>query len=463
MPSSLKRLETGIPGLDRILGGGLVAGSSYIVQGRPGSGKTILANQIAFRHATAGHHVLYVTLLSEAHDRLFLNLSTLSFFDAERVGSGIDYVSAFLTMQDGGLAAVITLLRREIEKTRSSLLILDGLLHVSEQSPSGLDMKTFVAELQGYAALADCTCLLLTSGRLEPSSPEHTMVDGVIDLDDRLAGSRSIRRLEVTKSRGSGALRGVHMFEITQDGIVVYPRLEAAFAQPSAVDVPLMARLSSGVIEFDALLGGGVTSSSFTLLIGPSGSGKTTLGLHFLAKASTREPALHFGFYETPERLSAKARAFGLDLDTPRKTGALEVLWQPPTENLLDALGHRLLDAVRRRGVKRLLVDGLGGFERAAVDRDRMVEFFTALGNELRALGVTTLATWELRQLFGTDVTAPSPEVSSIVENLVLLRFVERDSDLKRELSILKLRDSPYDMRSYELTMGVQGITLVRN
>src|SRR5690606_11470711 len=145
------------------------------------------------------------------------------------------------------------------------------------------------------------------------------------------------------------------------------------------------------------LLGGGLPEGSVTLVFGPSGCGKTSLGLNFLGQASAKEPALHFGFYETPTRLRSKAQAIGIDLETPLKSGALELLWSPMTENLLDKLGNRLLEAVKARGVRRLLIDGLGGFERAAIYPPRLVEFFAALTNELRGLGVTALATWELR------------------------------------------------------------------
>lgn len=460
MPHELTRLETGIEGLDAVLRGGLVAGSSYIIQGHPGAGKTILSNQIAFHHAASGQHVLYVTLLAESHERLFENLSTLTFFDPARLGNGIDYVSAFTTLRDEGLTAVVKLLRQEITRKKSSLLILDGLLNAREKAESNLDVKTFIAELQGHAAFAGCTVLFLTSSRVDESSPEHTMVDGVIQLNDEVAGVRSARRLQIRKSRGVKALNGYHQFEILDRGIVVYPRLEALLRQPSISDSPTTVRTTSGMADLDEMLGGGLQRGSGTLVIGASGTGKTTLGLHFLAQASREEPALHFGFYETPERLKLKARSLGLDFDPLLASGALEIVWQPLTENLLDGLAHKLLEAVHRRGVKRLFIDGFGGFERAAIEPSRLVEFFTALTNELCALNVTTLGTWELSDLFGQQILAPSPEISSLLDNLITLRFVDQHSRLRRLLSILKVRDSAFDPSFRELAISSQGVSL---
>lgn len=454
MPRSLKRLSSGVEGLDTILGGGLVAGSTYIVQGPPGSGKTILANQAVFHQAAAGQGALYVTLLAESHERLFQFLSTLDFFDEAQIGNRITYLSAFQTMQEEGLDGVVQMLRREIPRQKARLLVLDGLLNAREKAVTTLDIKTFIAALQGHAAFAGCTALLLTGSVFDDSSAEYTMVDGVMEMREEAFGVRSVRRLRVRKSRGSAALPGLHQYEILDRGVVTYPRLEAVYAHPSVPDRPSEERTASGIEGVDRLLGGGLPAASATLLIGPSGSGKTSWGLHFLAHSRPDEPALHFGFYETPERLVGKARALGLDLAPLMAADWLQFLWRPSTGNLIDGLAHQLLDTVRRRGVKRVFLDGFSGFERATVDPGRLVEFFAALTNELRALGVTVLATWEPRSMIGPQLTLPSPEISSVVDNLFLLRFVERNAQLHRMLSTIKVRDSAFDpiLRGFIIT-----------
>ncbi|NLR97048.1 serine/threonine protein kinase [Rhizobium sp. P38BS-XIX] len=457
----LPRLLTGIPGMDTVLGGGLVEGASYIIQGQPGAGKTIFSNQVAFANLARGGKVLYVTLLAETHDRLFQSLGTLEFFDRSQLGTNISYVSVFQTLRDEGLSAVVRLIREETIRRGATLLVFDGLLNASDRGDSTLDVKTFVAEVQSQAAFVGCTVLFLTSTRVAEDSPEHTMVDGVVELHDELVGVRAVRRLQVKKSRGSAALGGYHQFEITSRGFIIYPRMEAALASATVEEEHRAATpVATGTAGFDRLLGGGLPAHSVSLIFGPSGCGKTSLGLNFLSLASEQEPALHFGFYETPARLKGKARALGVDLDTPLNSGALRVIWNPMTENLLDKLGHRLLDEVRARGVKRLLIDGLGGFERAAVYQPRLVEFFAALTNELRALGVTALATWELQDLFGPTVTAPGSEISSLLDNLVMLRHVEIASRYKRTISVLKVRDSAYEPVIHEVGFGPDGMTI---
>lgn len=456
----LKRLATGIEGLDDLLKGGLVAGSSYIVQGRPGAGKTILANQLAFNHVAQGGRVLVATLLSESHERLFQYLSTLSFFDATLVGNQIQFLSAFDTLQSEGLEAVVKVLRGEIGRQGATLLIVDGLLTARSRAETVLDTKKFIAELQGHAAFAGCTLLLLTSSGLEEGSPEHTMVDGVIELGEDLYGARSVRRIQLRKTRGSGALSGLHECEITDQGLKVYPRLEALYSRPSNLGSEVLSRVTTGLPHLDGLLGGGLPGASVSLVMGPSGIGKTSLGLSFLGGATPAEPGLHFGFYETPQRLRIKAQSIGIDVPGMERSGALHLAWQPTTEGLLDDVGARLLRQVRQHRVKRVLLDSLGAFARLATSPARLNEFFRALMGELRAADVTVLATWEMRDLFGAEINAPASELSSIVDNLLLMRFVELDSELKRLLSILKVRDSEYDPALLELVIGSNGIEL---
>ncbi|MFB4390480.1 MULTISPECIES: ATPase domain-containing protein [unclassified Pseudomonas] len=460
MVETLTRLATGIDGLDAVLKGGLVAGASYIVQGPPGAGKTILANQLACNHVRDGGRVLVATLLSESHERLFQYLSTLAFFDPTLVGDPIQFVSAFDTLEQEGLDAVVRLLRQEIARQHASLLIVDGLLNARARAETPLDTKKFVSELQGHAAFAGCTVLLLTSARLEEGSPEHTMVDGVIELGEQTLGSRTVRHIQLRKTRGSGALAGRHECLISEAGLEVYPRLEALYSLPSYLGSEVLKRVSTGVVALDEMLDGGLAEGSVSLLMGPSGVGKTSLGLGFLAASSPEAPGLHFGFYEPPARLRLKAASLGLDFVALENQGALHLCWQPTTEGLLDQVGARLLARVEAHGIKRVVIDSLGAFGRLATDPARLNSFFRALTGELRARDVSVLLTWEMRDLFGSEITAPAPDLSSIVDNLMLMRFVELESQLRRMLSILKARDSHHDPAPHELLIGPHGITL---
>jgi circadian clock protein KaiC len=194
--------------------------------------------------------------------------------------------------------------------------------------------------------------------------------------------------------------------------------------------------------------------------LGPSGSGKTTFGLNFLARSTPEAPGLLFGFYESPQRLRLKAEALGLDFGTLQDSGALHVVWKSVTTELIDKLALDLLRLVKEQGIKRVFLDSLGGMARAAADQARILDLFNALMSELRARGVTVMASWEVRGLLSGKVDAPAPDLSSIVDNLMLTRFAQTPAGLSRQLSILKIRDNPYDPALLDVLIGEQGLTV---
>ena len=206
----LERIATGVPGLDEVLKGGFFEGAVYIVRGTPGAGKTILANQICFQHARQGRRALFVTLLAENHARMLQHLEHMSFYDGRLIPKYVYYISAFRVLEENGLKGMMDLLRREMRAHEASILVLDGLIAVEETSTSDREFRKFIHELQAHAAAAGCCTLLLTNGRRGEYHPEHTMVDGLVTLEDVPYGKRRQRELEVRKFRGSKSLRGRH-------------------------------------------------------------------------------------------------------------------------------------------------------------------------------------------------------------------------------------------------------------
>jgi circadian clock protein KaiC len=455
----LERVPSGIAGLDLVLRGGFLRGGIYIVQGAPGAGKTILGNQIAFDHVSQGGRVLYLTLLAETHARMLQHLSTQSFFAPGAIGKSVMYVSGYNALENEGLQGLIALIRRELAAMKATLLVLDGLVAAGEHASTESAFKKFVHELQAVASLSGCTMFLLTSSGGNAVTPEHTMVDGIVTLSSELVGAQAQRSLEVWKFRGSGGLRGLHTFRITGNGIVVYPRFESLYARPPTESTWSEDRVSTGLDALDAITDGGLFRGTTTVLLGPSGAGKTSVGLQFLS-VKDDQPKVLFGFYETPQRLRIKARRLGLDVERQIESGQVRIVWYPPTENLLDELGHGLIEAVRNQKATRVLVDGLGGFQTAAARPERTSNFFAALSNQLRVLNATTLFTIEAQSLIGSDIRMPQTNISSVAENMIIMRLVEWRSRLRRVLSIVKMRDSAFDPTLREFTISEQGIRL---
>ncbi len=460
------RRPTGITGLDRILEGGLLTSGVYIVQGPPGGGKTILANQACFHHASTGGRAIYVTLLAESHSRMFGHLRRMAFFNEAAIPDYVYYIGGYSTLASKGLEGLVALIRGAIQKHKATLLIIDGLISAQESSPTDQDFKKFLVEIQTLADLTECTVMLLTNAeRANGFFPEHTMVDGVLHLTDELSELRPLRYIRVLKLRGSAPLRGLHSVRITDNGLEVRPRIETLFLHAAVGDASAASgsKISFGVAELDAMLRGGVRQGSVTMLLGSSGSGKTLLGMQFLSEGIKRgERSLYFGFYERPEAILAKCQRVGISgLRQGVEDGLAQILWHRPVEGVIDELGESLIQTVRKLRPHRLFLDGMEGFERAADFPERLSHVYSAIAQELETLGVTTLYTTEMRELFSRSIQVPVHGLSAATQNIFLMRHIEHRAAMLRVMVILKVRDDDYDARMREIQITDDGIRLL--
>jgi circadian clock protein KaiC len=455
-PRMPERIRSGAEGLDEILGGGLFRGGTYIVFGRPGAGKTILANQACFQRVREGERALYVTLLAETHGRMLAQLGMMSFFDPSAIGDRLFYLNGFTAIVNEGLAGLLALVQRAVRDHEASLLILDGMVTAEHLATSSVDYKRFINELQTWTGMLGCTVVLLTSGGSESATvqPEHTMVDGIFELRMERQGARALRLLSVSKFRGSAYLEGQHTYAITSAGVAVYPRPESLPCMPApAVEGEVV---SFGIKSLDALLGGGIERGSTTLVVGPTGSGKTILGLHFLSEGVRRgEKGVYFGFYETPAALSQKAERLGIDLDA----NEIGVLWQPASERLIDPMCSQILSSVRDMGAKRLFIDGLAGFRQTAFP-ERIAGALAVLRALLAEQGVTTLVSDESPELFSGADEVSTQGVSPVFENILLLRHSPSEGRMRRFVAILKARDGAPSREFHEFEIADRGIVL---
>ena len=457
--AALQRVPTEVPGLDAVLGGGLLAGDTYLIVGQPGTGKTTLGNQLAFTAAAHGGHVLVATLLTESHDRMLAHLHGFRFVDRTLVGDRIHYVSLVTALQDGGLDGALDALITTIRNHHATLLIVDGAGAAELFAATALDYPRFIHALQARTAMLGCTTVLLAREREADTAGTH--VDGILQLSNQPMPARDVRWLRVTKLRGSAYLNGRHDFTIGEDGIAVFPRLEVAHAalEPAWHDPD--DRLTLGIPGLDAMLVGGVPKGSSTLIFGTPGVGKTMLGLHFLAEGARRgEPGLIATFHETAPALAATADGAGLGLGPHLQSGLVRVMWRPPMELSPDEWGWQLLATVDEHRPRRLVIDAFSDLPGTFAVPERQTPFATALTNALRDRNVTALFLLEIDQYVGPELAVSVPNVSATMDTGILLRSVELRSSLRRLVSILKERQTGFDPTIRELTIGPQGMTV---
>jgi len=270
-PGAQSLLQTCVEGLDVVLGGGLPAGSLYLIQGLAGSGKTTLAGQIGFRHARQGKKVLVLTLLGESHGKMINHFANFSFFDDALVGKEIVFFSAYASLVKGGLRDLLQLIIATMSQQQPAILIIDGFRSVRNLSATDLAVAEFMHSLNSLVASMGCTTFLLSPVEGNVTDNENTLVDGVIELGQYRIGMGVIRELQVFKVRGAKHLLGRHVFEVKSEGLVVYPRFEAMVTHCKAPSTETH-RLSVGIPSWDPRLGGGVIAGSITCLLGSPGA-----------------------------------------------------------------------------------------------------------------------------------------------------------------------------------------------
>jgi len=456
----VERTKTGVLGLDTLLRGGLVRGAIYMVMGRPGTGKTTLGNQLCFEHVKRGGRAAYMTLLAESHAAMLKNLHTMSFFDSSLINNGLSYVGAYRALRDEKLRGLLDMVRRVILDEKATLLVIDGISPARALAENDVALKEFVVELQMLSAMTNCTTVLLANmTAADANDPEHTMVDGLIELSFEQFRRRTFRTIEVLKFRGTRHLLGRHELEIGENGVSIHPRLEDLLDGSERPAPASHRRLRTGVRELDSMLHGGVLGGTTSVALGFSGSGKTTLGLHFLhTGAEAGEAGLLFGFYESPERVLQSSERVGLKLPEHAARGLFSHVWQPSYEFGLDRLGARLLAEVERTNAKRVVIDSLDGFRQAAIDPSRTIRFITALLNELRTREITTFLIDETLKPSGPEMEMRIEGISALVENLFLLEYSMVGARMLRRISIVKQRASAHESTAREFFLTERGI-----
>lgn len=446
-------LETGVPNLDRVLGGGLPAGDVLLVVGPAGSGKTTLGMQMGFHTAGAGRKVLYISTMSEPSEKLVGHIRDFDFYDEDLLGKELLLNNIYPLVRES-LSRISEAIVESAREEGAKLLILDGLMPLRDLHRGSAEFRFFVHELGSALFVAECSAIITSSqpGGTGGHLPEFTMADGVVLLGGEEIGSQAVRTLRATKMRGQRPLLGRHAMRIDESGIRVFPRIEST---PPDEDPGLsVERVPTGLPELDRMMSGGPPAGGVTILAGAQATGKTLACLGFVLEGVERdETSLFVTFRETPRQLVDRAASFGIDLAKPLRDGRIEILHRRPVDLVVDEVTREILDRVEALEPDRLVLESIGDLDHA-LDGARRRGYMCALAAWLRAREVTSLITLETPQTAGPELDFSGTPIAVFAENLVLFRFVEYEGNLYRILSVLKMKDSPYDpsIRQYEIT-----------
>jgi circadian clock protein KaiC len=462
----IRKLPTGVRGLDDILGGGLPEFSFNIIAGAPGCGKTTLAHQFVFENATQKRPALYFTVLGEPAIKMLRYQQQYSFFDAAKLNGAIRFINLSEVVVEKNLDGVLDKIAEEVEATNASVVVVDSFRTVLRRKPEGasieMELQCFIERLAMLLTTYQATTFLIgeySEGEMR-DNPVFTVADGIFWLSQIAERNSVVRKLQVVKLRGQASVPGLHTVRIGNAGLQAFSRTLGLVGRGR----PLRARrISSGLAELDKLLGGGITEGDSVLLAGPSGTGKSVLATQFIAAGLAKdEGAVIVVFEERPAEYSRRAGKLGLDLETPRSAGLLEILYLRPLDLSVDETMQEILDAVQRTRAKRLVIDSLVGFEMALAPGFR-ADFRESLYRMIAALtgaGVTIVSTVEIEDSF-TSFQFSHYAISFLTDDIIRLRYVEIDGQLRKVLVVVKMRGSNHSKDIREYIIDERGVVLI--
>jgi circadian clock protein KaiC len=459
----IKQLPTGVRGLDEILGGGLPEFSFNIIAGAPGSGKTTLAQQFVFANATPANPALYFTVLGEPALKMLRYQQQYTFFDASKLNSAVRFVNLGPMLSENGLAGVLAEIAQQVESSNPSVVVVDSFRTVVRNAQeTQSEIQTFIQDLGLLLTGWQATTFLI--GEYMESeirdNPVFTVADGLLWLYQTVERNSVVRKLQVMKLRGQASVPGLHTFRITNAGVQAFSRTLGLSTRKR--HVPGKRRLSTGIAELDKMMGGGIPEGDSLLIAGSSGTGKSLLSTHFIdAGIREGEPGIVAVFEERPDEYAGRASSFGLDLNTPMAAGSLKVIYLRPLDLSVDETMQAILDAVQETGARRLVLDSLAGFEMALAPgfRTDFRESLYRMIFSLTGLGITILSTVEMEESF-TELLFSTYSISFLTDDIIRLRYVEIDGQLRKMLMVVKMRGGNHsrDIREYEIT--AQGVVI---
>jgi circadian clock protein KaiC len=460
------RLSTGNQGLDHILGGGLDGNRLYLLEGKPGTGKTTLALQFLLEGVRHGETTLYVSL-SETERELRLvarrhgwSLDGISLFELVPAEAALDpeREQSVFHPAEIELGETTRMIFERVTALNPTRVVFDSLSELRLLAQSPLRYRRQILALKHFFTDRRCTVLVLDDLSSEVDDLQlHSIVHGVILLEQTAIDyGAERRRLRVVKMRGISFRGGYHDFSIRTGGLEIYPRLVAAEHHRPAEGSTFA---SSGDAALDTMLGGGLERGTNALLLGAAGVGKSSLALTYaIAAAGRGEGGVIFAFDEGQGTMQARARTLGLPLDAAIESGLLRIQQIDPAELSPGEFASIVRRSVEVDGARVVVIDSLNGYLSAMPDERFLILQMHELLSYLGQMGTLTLLVLAQHGLVG-PVQGPI-DLSYLSDAVLLLRYFEFEGEVRRALSVVKKRSGHHEHAIREFRLSGAGIAV---
>lgn len=482
-PPRIERLETGIAGLDRALGGGLPKGRSVLLTGATGTGKSVLLSEFIYRGITAYGQPGVFVACEEPPEAIRKNVASFGWDYAALESGGTEQLALLdaapfkgeLEMVETGdryysLMPLVETIAKTVERIKAERVALDGLPSLFDRYRSERAVRQMFLMLVQRLGDLGVTTLLSSSTKgggstLSEHGVEEFVADGIIELQQVPGELRTVRKLTIRKMRGLHYQSGTMEFVINSHGMEVFPRIPLKVGMAPEL---LAGRKSSGIPRLDDIMHGGFPDGHIALVSGNTGAGKTVLGLEFVhAGLQAGEPALVLTIEESREQLLHEARSFGWDLDTPHRENRLAFIDVPFSGMRADQILYQIVNKAQEVGAKRLVMDSISALISGGATQREVRLFLEQLVSLCKSQGITALLAYAISGAFGAAAgqllggsSITEARLSSIVDTIILLNYVERPDRVEKLLSVLKVRGSGHDPGIFRFDITDRGIEI---
>ncbi|MBW4604733.1 MAG: AAA family ATPase [Calothrix sp. FI2-JRJ7] len=455
---SENRLSTSIVGLDEVLEGGFIANRAYLLRGGPGTGKTTLGLHFLTAGAAQGERTLLITL-AEPAEQIFENAQNLgfdtdsvTFLDLSPTSNFFSEIQTYDIFSPAEVEREPTTQRivEQVQTLKPQRVFLDSMTQLRYLVSDAFLFRKQALSFLRFLIEQGATVLFTSESSEEaPDEDLQFISDGVINL----SFSNQERTLCVSKFRGSNFQNGLHSMRLTQTGMQVFKHLVPEKYRQEFVKETI----SSGVVEIDELLHGGLERGTITIITGPSGVGKTTLGLQFMKEAAGRgERSVVYTFEEWRETLLHRCESINIPVRIMMQRGTLSIVQVEPLHYTPDELANLVRHEVELHETKIVMIDSISGY-RLSLRGNDLVTHIHALCKYLQNMGVAVLLINEVESIAG-EFKVTENNISYLADNILFLRYVEIKGEMRRVIGVLKKRLTNFEKTLREFEISRYGI-----